>query len=227
MKESPNSSLATSYPPVARALPWLAAGCLLAGCSSFRTEWDRPLRAETHALEEDITGVGTVLKAMGPPTQISALPGGYVFLYEHSAVKEFQLGLSVNAPILKWIKFVKASNRLDQEVCTMVFDDAGVLRSIDLEAWSEPLGGGGAAQFLYSTMSLTDDSALRQRSPQHTWGRDDLQRLPVLLNSQQSLCSGEHGLQQRLAPLMAGQTTLEMPTSRPLKNKRSKRLSLE
>jgi hypothetical protein len=59
-------------------------------------------------------------------------------------------------------------------------------------------------------MSLTDDSALRQRSPQQDWGRAYLKSLPVLLNSQQSLRTGEHGLEQRVRQSYAGQHTLEM-----------------
>lgn len=197
------------------------------GCSSFRTEWGAPLPQNARQYEKGKARVEEIVQELGPPAKATSLPGGFAFLYEHSRVREFQLGISFNAPILRWFKFIRASNRLEQDILLMVFDDEGVLLSVDSEEWRDSLGGGGAAQFLYSTMSLTDDSALRQRSPQHTWGRDDLQRLPVLLNSQQSLRSGEHGLQQRLAPLMAGQTTLEMPTSKPLKNKRAKRLSLE
>jgi len=208
---------------------WLSgtAALLTTGCSSFRTEWGDPLPQNARHFERGEATVQEVIHELGPPGKVTSLPGGFAFLYEHSSVHEFHLGISLNAPILKWFKFVRASNQLDQDILLMVFDDAGVLRSMDSEEWRDSLGGGGAAQFLYSTMSLTDDSALRQRSPQHTWGRDDLQRLPVLLNSQQTLRSGEHGLQQRLAPLAAGQTTLEMSTSKPLKNKRPKRLSLE
>ena len=197
------------------------------GCSSFRTEWGAPRPQNTRQLEIGEATVREVIHELGPPAKVTSLPGGFAFLYEHSSVREFQLGVSFNAPILKWIKFVRASNQLHQDLLLMVFDDEGVLRSMDSEEWRDRLGGGGAAQLLYSTVSLTDDLALRQRSPQLAWGRDDLQRLPVLLNSQQSLRSGEHGLQQRLTPLAAGQTSLEMSASKPLKNKRSRRLSLE
>lgn len=195
---------------------------LTTGCSSFRTEWGAPLPQNARQFENGEATVQEVIHELGPPATVTSLPGGFAFLYEHSRVREFQLGLSFNAPILKWIKFVRASNRLDQDILLMVFDDAGVLRSMDSEEWKETLGGGGAAQFLFNTMSLTDDSALRQRSPQHVWGSDDLQRLPVLLNSGQSLRSGQHGLQQRLVPILAGQSSLEMPESKPLKQKNKK-----
>jgi len=198
------------------------AALFTTGCSSFRTEWGAPLPPNARQFEEEAATVKEVIHELGPPAKMTSLPGGFAFLYEHSIVHEFQLGISINAPILKWFKFVRAYNQLDQDILLMVFDDAGVLRSLDSEEWEEQLGGGGAAQFLFSTMSLTDDSALRQPSPQHVWGRDDLQRLPVLLNSGQSLRSGQHGLQQRLAPVMAGQTSLEMPAPKPPKQKKQK-----
>jgi len=213
-------------PPLASVIVLLTAGSLLTGCSSFRTEWGRPLRADAAHFTEGSTRVETVIHALGPPAQVSALPGGFVFLYEHSIVGEFQIGVSVDAPILRYIKFVHASNRLDQDVLMMVFDNEGVLRSMDPEAWREKLGGGNAAQFLFAVMSLTDDSALRQRSPQHDWGRADLGSLPVLLNSPQSLRTGQHGLQQRLAPTYAGQHTLEMAKPKPKKKSRREQPSL-
>lgn len=222
MKASRKGEFDTGHPPVLSTLILGAAACMLAGCSSFRTVWGRPLAADVGQFSEGSTRVETVIDTLGPPAQISALPDGFAFLYEHSIVSEFQLGISVNAPLLKWIKFVRASNRLDQDILLMLFDDQGVLQSMDPEAWKEKLGGGGAAQFLFSAISLTDDSALRQLSPQHEWGQYALLRLPVLLNSQQSLRTGQHGLQQRLAPLFAGQATLEMPQPKPLKNKRKK-----
>jgi len=213
-------------PLLASALILLAAGCLLTGCSSFRTEWGQPLRADAGQFSEGSTRVETVIHALGPPARVSALPGGFAFLYEHSIVGEFQIGVSFDAPLLRWIKFVHASNRLDQDVLLMVFDEEGVLRSMDPEAWRQKLGGGGAAQLLFAVMSLTDDSALRQRSPALGWGRADLQPLPVLLNRQQSLRSGQHGLQQRLAPTYAGQHTLEMAKPKPKKKKRRGQSSL-
>ena len=210
MRASRNIEPGRGNPSLASALLLLAAGCLLTGCSSFRTEWGQPLQADAAHFTEGRTRVETVIEALGPPAQASVLPGGFVFFYEHSIVSEFQIGVSFDAPLLRWIKFVRASNRLDQDILLLVFDEDGVLRSMDPEAWRERLGGGGAAQFLYSSISLTEDSALRQRSPQHSWGREYLQPLPVLLNSGQSLRSGQHGLQQRLAHCYAGQQTLEM-----------------
>jgi len=210
-----------------RSLLFALGASVLMGCSSFRTEWGHPLPDNARHFDEGQADVGSVMELLGPPAQVTALPGGYAFLYEHSVVDEFQLGISINLPILKWFKFIRASNQLDQDILLMVFDDAGVLRSMDSEEWEEQLGGGGAAQFLFSTMSLTDDSALRQPSPQHVWGRDDLQRLPVLLNSGQSMKSGQSGLQMRLAPRMAGQSSLEMPQPKSPKNKRQKKQSLK
>jgi len=205
----------------AALLALLVAAMLLTGCSSFRTEWGQRLPQEPHGFTEGSTRVEKVIHELGPPAQVSALPGGFVFLYEHSIVNEFQFGISLDAPLLKYLKFVHAWNNLDQEVLLLVFDDEGVLRGVDPEEWREKLGGGSAAQFIFTVMSLTDDSSLRFHPPQQDWGRLALQPLPALLNSEQSLRSGQHGLQIRLAPSYAGQQTLEM--ARPQKKSKKHR----
>jgi len=182
-----------------------------AGCSSFRTEMGRPLAP--HTKDVFVTGqtqVGAVLERLGPPSQVSALPGGYVFLYEHTIVSEFQFGISVDFSFLKWLKFVHASNHLNEDALLIVFDDTGVLRSIDGKTWREQLSGGNAAQFVFTVISLTDDTVFRQVTPQHEWGTSWLQPLPVALNNGQTLRSGENGVQLRVAPYYAGQQTLEM-----------------
>lgn len=194
--------------------------CLLTGCSSFRTEWGAPMKAESHDFVEGSTPVETVIRELGPPSQVSALPDGFAFLYEHTIVKEYQVGINLNESIIKYFKFVHAWNDLDQQLSLLVFDNDGVLRSVDSEEWQEKLGGGSAVQFLFAVMSLTDDSAFRGGSPQHEWGRLKLQPPPVLVNSEQSLRSGEHGLQLRLAPAYAGQHTLEMTKPNEKKKKR-------
>jgi hypothetical protein len=208
--------------------PLLLAGLiLLAGCSSFKREWGRSLPVPPGELVQGQTRVESVVQKLGPPTQLSALPDGCAFLYEHSKTGEFQFGLSldpgpmVNAPeALNWFKFVLARNHLDQEVVLLTFDQEGVLRGIGTNKWSESLGGGTAIQFLFAVMSLSDVPALRRPADAHRWGRTMLQRPPVTLNVAQSLRTGVHGLQQRLGPAYAGQSTLEMDPPKKLKQKK-------
>jgi hypothetical protein len=190
---------------------------LLCGCSSFRTEWGRPIGGRPDDFVEGKTRIATVIQELGPPFQVSALPGGCVFLYEHSVIGEFQIGISVDYSFFRYLKFVSARNHLDQDVLVLTFDDHGVLLGRGGKEWRESLGGGGAAQLLFASISLTDPALRLQRSDQLRWGRYDLQPLPVLLNADESLRTGEQGLQQRFVPKFAGQQTLEM--AKPMQEK--------
>jgi len=188
----------------------MTALCLLTGCSSFRTELGRPVAAKTGGFAEGQTGVDAVVRDLGPPNAITRLPDGFAFLYEHSRMSEFQLGISANLPVIRWFKFVKAWNHLNQESLLLTFDNQGVLRSVGTRKWEESLGGGSAVQILFVAMSLSDVSDFLYPADAHVWGKSLLQPLPVTLNSAQSLRTGEHGLQLRSAPDYAGQHTLEM-----------------
>jgi len=210
--------------PARRCLAALTAAVLASGCSSFRTEWGAPVRPESGLLKEGTTRMETVARELGPPAQVTALPDGCAFLYEYSAIDEFQVGLSADFPVLRWLKLVHAFNHLDQDTLLLTFDDLGVLRSQGDKAWRETLGGGNAAQFLFVSLSLTDPELRRQRADQHRWGRYLLQPVPVLLNENQNLRTGENGLQQqRIAPKFAGQQTLEMAKPMTKKTKFGRR----
>jgi len=148
------------------------------------------------------------------------LPDGFAFLYEYSLMSEFQLGISIDLPILQWFKFLKAWNHLDQENLLLTFDDQGVLRSIGSGKWDESLGGGTGLQFLFSVISFSDVSDFLRPADAHSWGERMLQPLPIALNSAQSLRTGEHGLQQRIAPDYSGQHTMEMTKPKTEKEKK-------
>lgn len=196
----------------------LSAG--LTGCAHFRTELGKPLAVDKGSFVEGETSVHTVVHALGPPNQVSALPDGFAFLYEHSVVKELQIGFSLDFPLLRWLKLIWAMNSLDQDLCLMTFDDEGRLKAIGVGHSSEDLGGGKAIQFIVSVISLTDSSAFRRPADAHSWGAACLGRLPRTLNADQNLRTGAHGLQLRTAPKYAGQHTLEMAKPAKLKIKR-------
>jgi hypothetical protein len=180
----------------------------------------QPLTGRPDEFTEGRTRVEAVVRELGPPNQASRLPDGFAFLYEYSRVSEFQFGISVDISFLRWIKFVKAWNSLNQQSLILTFDDQGVLRSAGLAAWQEGLGGGSAAQIVFAVISLSDVSDILQPADAHSWGKLLLQPLPVALNSAQSLRVGEHGLQQRIAPDYAGQHTLEMTNPKTEKEKK-------
>jgi hypothetical protein len=199
----------------------------LCGCSSFRTEWEPALHGDSAKLLEGTTRIENVTQELGPPAQITALPQGCAFLYEHSVIGEFQFGISFDVAFLRWLKFVRAWNHLDQDVLVLTFDDDGILQGKGGKEWREQLGGGGAAQLLFVSISLTDPSLRRQRAYQHYWGRSALQPLPLLLNQESNLRTGANGFQQlRIAPKFVGQQTLEMTKPMP-KKKRFRRRNLE
>jgi len=194
---------------------------LLTGCSSFRTELGQPVAARAGGFAEGRTGVNAVIRDLGPPNAITRLPDGFAFLYEHSTISEFQFGFSANLPVIRWLKFVRAWNHIEQDNVLLTFDDQGVLCSVGTGNWQESLGGGGAVQFLFVVMSLSDLSDFLCPADAHGWGKSLLQPLPVTLNSAQSLRNGEHGLQLRNSPDFAGQHTLEMkvPATERVKKK--------
>jgi len=204
-------------------IPWVGASLLvLSGCSSFRVEMGRPLSVKASEFEPQAS-VETVLRQAGPPDRVSALPGGFAFLYEFSRVKEFQLGISVDVSFLRYFKFVHAWNRLDQEVLLLTFDDRGLLLGAGTGQWTDKLGDGSAVQFLVQVMSLSDVSRILSSADAQFWAKWLLQPLPVTLNSANSLRTGAHGLQQRVAPEYAGQQTLEMAKPKTEKEKKRAR----
>jgi hypothetical protein len=194
---------------------------LVNGCSSFRTEIGEPVGAKTAGFVLGQSRAENVLQELGPPDSATSLPDGFAFLYEHSIVREFQFGISVNYSIFRYFKFIHAWNSLDQEVFLCSFDNHGILQTAGGKQWKENLGGGTAVQFVLNVMSLSDLSRFLRPADAHSWGEALLEPAPVVLNSAQSLRTGEHGMrQQRMTPDYAGQHTLEMAKPKTEKEKR-------
>jgi hypothetical protein len=135
-------------------------------------------------------------------------------------MSEYQLGIGLNLPVIRWFKFLKAWNNIEQQNLLLTFDNQGMLRSAGSGNWQEGLGGGTGVQFLFMVMSFSDVSKFLHPADAHDWGEMLLQRPPIALNSGQSMRSGQHGLQQRIAPEYAGQHTLEMTEPKTEKEKR-------
>jgi len=208
------------------AVSLLGGARIITERSSIRTEVGRPLPEHPAPLVEGTTRVETVVHELGPPHAVSALPDGFVFLYEYSRVKEFQFGISLKTIQLPYFKLIKANSNLSEAARLLTFDESGVLRAQGSAAWQEKLSGGGALQLIVSVLSLTDTTAFRREPDTLLWGRGQLRRLPVTLNSAQNLRLGSNGLQQRVSPVFVGQATLEMTRPNPIKIKRPKGRSL-
>jgi hypothetical protein len=208
-------------PVGSRALQFCTVSLLLlTGCSYFRTEMGQPLSAQANSFTEGQTRVDTVVRQLGPPNRASRLPDGVAFLYEYSRMTEFQLGIGINLPVIRWFKFLKAWNNIEEQNLFLAFDNQGVLRSVGSDKWKEGLGGGTGVQFLFMVMSFSDMSKFLRPAEAHGWGEMLLQGPPIALNSAQNLRSGQNGFQQRIAPDYAGQHTLEMAEPKTEKEKR-------
>jgi hypothetical protein len=179
------------------------------GCSHLTSDIGPSLPASPGIATGKST-LGDVMTTVGVPSQVSATPGGLVFLYEHNEVVENQIGININFPVLRWLKFVYASSGLRHEAWLMTFDTNDVLQAWGKENWKKPLGTGSAAQILFTVSSLVDSTLVRRPSSQHRWGELWLNPLPQVLNTPQSPQDGRYGLEQRLAPTFVGQHTMEM-----------------
>jgi len=195
---------------------------LLTGCSSIHTEVGHPLTKSSTQFVEGTTQVRTVLRELGPPHQVSALPDGFAMLYEYSLVKEFQFGISLKCLRMPYFKLITGDSKVSENTQLLVFDQQGVLKAQDSEAWSEKLGAGGALQWITSVHGLSDTAAFREVPDQMDWGQASLQPPAVTLNRESDLRQGSNGLEQRMAPVYVGQSTLEMAKPKSIRFKRKK-----
>lgn len=183
---------------------------LLAGCSQYYYDLGAPLGAEQVPNLEQRWLLGDVLRELGPPQRISALPTAYVMAWEHWEIDETNIGFSLgfagaDAMSIDW---GKAKTR--GEFLLLVFDEDHQLINSAFTEWDNDVGGGQAIQPLGSMMSVVDVDDLIRRMPQHRWGAALLAELPVSLNADSEPDSGQNGIEQRGTPTGVGQRTLEM-----------------
>jgi hypothetical protein len=147
---------------------------------------------------------------MGPPHKLSRLGDGFAFLYEHTKLTERQFGFSVDYPVLRVFKAVIGKGEADREVAVFVFDPAGRLRGFEAHAWTEQLGRGSSLQAVVAVVSVVNTGAIGTPPDAHTWGGTLLEpNLSTALNHENSLRSGQHGLEQHGTPARTGQHSLE------------------
>jgi hypothetical protein len=151
----------------------------LSGCARYRTERGFTIDESSLALEEGKTSRMDILRTLGPPTKISALPGGCAFLYEYFNILEKQLGLSIGYEWLSLFKFAYGWASADRQALLLIFDDYEILRSSEYLAWEEALGSGFSINFIISLVTLVDTSHLEEESVAHGW-RTGLLRPPSI-----------------------------------------------
>jgi len=143
---------------------------LLTGCAQYRTERGSLLEESAMDLEEGATLREEILRDLGPPDQICAIPGGCAFLYEYFSALEKQLGLSIGYKWLSLFKFAYGWAGADRQALILIFDNDAILRSSEYRTWEEDLGRGFSIAFIYSLVSLVDMSHLEEPSAAHEWG---------------------------------------------------------
>jgi len=189
-----------------RCVVCILAASTMTGCARFSTE--KGVANTWRAIE------APVLEALGPPAKLSALGEGMVFLYEEAELLERQLGINIHFRDVPILKFVVGRGSAERQAMALVFDDTGLLRGARRDSWNQDLGGGASAQLVGAVVPVTDSGGLDESPAVHDWGAMLLQpNLPIALNPQSSLLTGQNGVQQFGTPLTAGQHSLELRTS--------------
>ena len=183
------------------------------GCTILGNRYGEPIDVSHPSLEEGVTDVRQVVERLGPPTHLSALPGGLVMVYEYLDITEKQLGINLEIIGLDLFKVALGRGWAMREALVLLFDDSGSLRTKEFRRWKEDVGKGSGLQFFFAALPTVDKRHLIAPPEQFGWGRASLAPLPVTLNTGQSLDSGSHGIEMRGTPSSLGQRTLEMRTT--------------
>jgi len=192
----------------------LLAAVACAGCTTIGRRVGEPIPADLPELRDGATTTSEVIRLLGPPTRMSPVPGGVVMLYEYIDAVEKQFGINLEFVGLDWFKASIGRGTAEQQALLLVFDDAGVLRSRDYQAWSENVGRGFGFQLFFVAMPTVDTKHLWEAPEQFSWGRRSLDPLASTLNVHQSVNSATHGIEMRGTPDSVGQRTLEMEKKR-------------
>jgi hypothetical protein len=189
----------------------IATACLVSGCAVLQQDLGKPLPLDEMDKVEAGSHFAEVLDEFGPPTKMSSLPDGMVFQYEYIRLKERQYGLIFPGEIGKWIKAVFGSADADIEVALFIFDQDGVLRGSDAEAWRADAGAGFSVTLIFSAGSLTDTQNYEQSASRALeWGAALTQPPLNTLNARQDLETGANGVQLTATATRVGQHSLEL-----------------
>ena len=194
-----------------RKCVWPILLAVLAGCAHLEHDIGQPLDLDGLSRVAAGSHYGDVLDQFGPPTKISSLPDGMVFLYEHIQLAERQYGLILPGEIGKWIKAVYASADADVDVMLLVFDEQGKLRGADAQKWAADAGAGMSVTLIFSAGSFTDTEQYEASASRPLdWGRGLTQAPLEALNARQNLETGANGVQLTTNSAGVGQHTLEL-----------------
>ena len=86
-------------------LPVLVFFLMVQGCSILHTVEDVKIHEDKIGRLGQAADVSTILDILGPPARLSALPGGFVFLYEQIEFYENQFGIGSSHDFFQFFKF--------------------------------------------------------------------------------------------------------------------------
>ncbi len=150
-----------------------------------------------------------VMAELGPPQRISAAPYGFVMAWEYWEIDEIKVGVGsfMTGVDLVNIDWGKATAKGDFLLLSFSHDHR--LLTASFEEWDRDAGGGQGVQPMFSTVDVVDVDDLLDPMSQHRWGGQSLGRLPVTLNQQNRMDSGQAGLEQRGTTRAVGQHSVE------------------
>ena len=192
-----------------RCLSAIIVCLLLSACTQWRYDLGESLANEE--LPQQGTPLTRVLDQLGPPVRMSATDTGYVLAWEYWHIEEDSLGISLGIMGADFLSADWGEMQVKGNFLLLSFDREHLLTSATRSEWDSYGGGGKGIQPLFGFVSVVDAGDLTDSMPQHDWGGALLQRrLPVALNRDSSLDSGQSGLQQRGTPKAVGQQSLEL-----------------
>lgn len=172
---------------------------LISGCTYIHSEMP-PSPPVDIEMPGKNTHYSSLLRQLGPPTALSRLGDGMVWLYEDMQLGEKQIGFGFSNWPLALFKLNVGAGDGDYRALVMVFDGEGKLVSAARKEVPLHLGEGVGMQMIFSVSSLVDISDVRKGTDPDTWGSQLLETLPQGLKRQQDLASGSNGLQLMTTP---------------------------
>ena len=188
---------------------WAAAGCTVQ-----QLAMGPMLDPADVAMDAQSVHFGELLNQLGPPHKISALPGGFVFLYEYYAPRGLQAGgrLPVQeADFLQWVRVDLGAGAARRQTLVLLFDDTGrLILQKRLQDEEEDRGAGASLSFLLKSGTMSDTVDIGSAADPNQWGASLLMPLGKALNREQNLGTGQSGVEQVGTTTKVGQQALEL-----------------
>lgn len=191
---------------------WCAVALAAAGCTIQQVTLGAALDPPDVDTVTNGARYGEILAILGPPHKMSALPEGFVFLYEYYAPQGFQAGGRLpgqDTDFLRWLRADLGVGFARRQTVVLIFDDAGRLtRNHRLQDETEDGGAAASLSILTGAVQLADPVDVGDADGCHQWGASLLQPLGKALNRAQNLDTGQNGVQQIGTTTKVGQQTL-------------------